>query len=289
MAPNTSRYWKKGASVKSVKSLNASVAKSLPKHTSAIARSFAAFTRFLLGYEESTKTYPTKPTNHELSLLHTATQDEILSDQRIFLNLTVDMTEKTWSPFKEFFMADLKTYGVSRMTFDWDARDTRGWNCIVAVLVGSIGVLRWLRGRAEDIRLNRLDSEKLCRKEQQRKKRVEAKQLLPDSDCCSDTEWDPEEIKYESLGVPWRSQQYSTLLHRIDDLLYHYKASVTGATAVSRRFDQCRTKSKLDNPKAPVCVGLPRNFEEELAALKMIPVSGLLNSLPAFIDSLLGN
>lgn len=260
-------------------------------------------------------------------------------------------------------MADLKTYGVSQMTFNWDAKDTRGWNCTVAVLVvkhwrfardhgafnnkhsvnpthntisNCIGlVLRWLCGRAEDIRLHRLDAEKLRQKEQQRKKKVvslvkyyqylfiqlssnqylklfgyreetverhlteEAKQLLPDADCCSDTEWDPEAIEYQSLGVPWRSQQYGTFLHGLDNLSYHYKASVTGPTAASRRFDQCRKKARLDNPKAPVCIGLPRNcydplflsnlVEDELAALKMKPILGLLNSLPAFMDSLLGN
>lgn len=106
--------------------------------------------------------------------------------------------------------------------------------------------------------------------------------LLPNADCCSDTEWDPEALKYPRVGLRWRSQSYEDfLLNKIDGLSFSYKSRVSGLTQATQRFDQCRLPATYTNDNAAVCCGLPANFydtiflssltEEQKVSLQMKP------------------
>lgn len=121
-----------------------------------------------------------------------------------------------------------------------------------------------------------------------------ASEIMPHHDCCSDTEWEPEDTQYPSVGLVWRSQQYASILQQIDGLSFKYCASTRGVVNAHKRFDQCRTQATHTNPHAPVCIGLPENcydpvflsnlMPEDKAALHMKPVTSLLNILPPHIE-----
>ncbi|EGG10001.1 uncharacterized protein MELLADRAFT_60770 [Melampsora larici-populina 98AG31] len=177
-----------------------------------------------------------------------------------------------------------------------------------------IGIVhRWMRGTATDIRQGRRSPQKLLRKETGRKKIAlfkyrlrsmsalakaeklgdEATKLLPHHDCCSDTEWQPENTHHPAVGLIWRSQEFTSVLHQLDELSEKYSSSTKGPLITSRRFDQCRTVATTTNASAPVCRGLPENcYEpvwlssltaEEKVSLQIKPVSTLLNTLPVHI------
>ncbi|EGG10003.1 uncharacterized protein MELLADRAFT_103727 [Melampsora larici-populina 98AG31] len=176
-------------------------------------------------------------------------------------------------------------------------------------------MLRWVRGQRVDIRQNCRSAQKNLQKEMRRKKRTlfkyrveslsrllrasnlpdQAAELLPHHDCCSETEWVPEETSYPSIGLVWRSQQYNSIIQQIDGLSFKYCSSTQGPLRASRRFDQCRTKATQVDSNAAFCPGLPENCydplflfnltDEEKAALQMKPVSSLLNTLPNVIQN----
>ncbi|EGF99456.1 uncharacterized protein MELLADRAFT_68543 [Melampsora larici-populina 98AG31] len=338
VAARTSHHWKKGVAVTSLKAVNASSGEG-------ICQSLAKFTRFLLGYDKLTKSYPPAPTDDERCQLRPLSQHEIMSDHKIFgtnsVSAHVSSDDEDIIPFKLLFLSDLKSYGISRMTLDWEKNDKDIWNRTLAVLIvkhwryakseGAFSgesvtpshntekicmgvVLRWIRGRANDVRQNRGSREKVLRKETLRKKQVlfkyrtdsltrlmkakkleqKASEIMPHHDCCSDTEWEPEDTQYPSVGLIWRSQQYASILQQIDGLSYKYCASSRGVVNAHKRFDQCRTKATHTNPHAAVCIGLLENcydpvflsnlMPEEKAALHMKPVTSLLNILPPLIE-----
>ncbi|EGG11579.1 uncharacterized protein MELLADRAFT_59734 [Melampsora larici-populina 98AG31] len=253
----------------------------------------------------------------------------------------VGVPDENLEMFKALCLADLANHGITRLSFDWELADRSPWNQTVAIFIAKhwqyaysqgafddkaiwsahntektcIGIiLRWLRGRSEDIRQKRRSPEKLRQKEACRKKRMlfkyradslsrllvarnlpqDASVILPHHNCCSDTEWDPEETQYPSVGLVWRSQQYTSLIHQIDGLSFKYSKSTQGARAASQRFDQCRTQATQTNIHAAVCPGLPENCydplfisnltTEERAALNLKPVSNLLITLPTEIE-----
>ncbi|EGF97162.1 uncharacterized protein MELLADRAFT_114543 [Melampsora larici-populina 98AG31] len=135
-------------------------------------------------------------------------------------------------------------------------------------------VLRWIRGRTVDIRQCRRSPDKILQKETRRKKRVLFKyrvdslsrllksskldnltsEIMPNVDCCSDTEWDPEETRYPSVGLEWRSEQYTKILHQIDGISFKYCSSTRGPAHACKRFDQCRNEATHTNPQASVCI-----------------------------------
>ncbi|EGG10969.1 uncharacterized protein MELLADRAFT_92372 [Melampsora larici-populina 98AG31] len=344
-AARSSHHWKKGAAPTSLKALNASVYDTLPKPTEAICHSLATFTRFLVGYNKSTKAYPPGPTVDERCHLRPLTQAEIMSDRQVFLTepVTVDngVPEAPLDRFKMFAQNDLRRHGINRLTFDWAKADRDIWNRTMAIFVvkhwqyaksqgalkqsvdsahntesNCIGiVLRWIRGRTVEIRQERQSDDKYRKKETRRKKRVlfkyrcdslsrlllaakidqQASDILPHHDCCSETEWEPENTHYPSVGLIWRSPQYTKVLHQIDKLSYKYSSSTQGPLLASQRFDQCRTSATHNDPKAAVCPGLPENcYEptflayltpEEKTALRIKPVSSWINTLPNQIQN----
>jgi len=126
---------------------------------------------------------------------------------------------------------------------------------------------------------------------------VEALPLIPDADCCSETEWEPEQIKHEKTDLVWRSQPYKSFLHLTDRLSFKYKVQVDGIRLATKRFDQCRIGGSTHNPNAAVCSGLPENCYDPVwyesldydtkARLDRQPPSDLLNTLPEKIERLL--
>ncbi|EGG02642.1 uncharacterized protein MELLADRAFT_66212 [Melampsora larici-populina 98AG31] len=173
-------------------------------------------------------------------------------------------------------------------------------------------LMRWIRGQASAIRSGRNTPEKLRVIENNKKKRQlfkyrretferhlgeESLDLIPDADCCSETEWEPEEIQHNKVGLVWRSQQYASLLHSLDRLSYEYKAQVDGIILATRRFDQCRVDQSSTNPNAAVCCGLPQNCYDQVwynnlnddkkVKLNCQPPSDSLNSLANKIEQLL--
>lgn len=121
---------------------------------------------------------------------------------------------------------------------------------------------------------------------------------MPNSDCCSETDWQPEDTHYDTIGLSWRSSPYTNLLHLLDRFSGRHKASNAGPVLACRRFDQCRTTGNVINDDAPVCCGLPENCydpvflsnltHESKAALRIEPPSNLLNTLPPKILAILG-
>ncbi|EGF97510.1 uncharacterized protein MELLADRAFT_114282 [Melampsora larici-populina 98AG31] len=337
--PGKSRYWKKGAPPKSTKALNASISGTIPKSTASISMCIATFTRTLLGYDSITKAYPLSPTPQELAQLPSLEQQYILSDQRVIHADLIETGDTNMTRSMALFSADLRNHGIHRVTFDWNAPNNSHWNRTMAIFVAkhwmysrtrglfkekSVNklhctefncislVLRWVRGRSEEIRNGRRSPAKRLKKETGRKKKQlfeyrhqslsrllgseeSASELMPDSDCCSETEWQPEETQYKSIGLIWRSSQYSQILHQIDKLSFRYKASIASPLLASRRFDQCRTKATEINWLAPVCCGLPENCYEQVflakltdearTALNVKPPSDALNTLPPMIVS----
>lgn len=118
---------------------------------------------------------------------------------------------------------------------------------------------------------------------------------MPDPDCCSETEWRPEDTHYKSIGLSWRSSQYSQMHHQVDKLSFRYKASAASPLLARRRFDQCRTEATEINRLAPVCFGLPENCYEQVflakltdearTALNVKPPSDALNTILSMIVS----
>ncbi|EGG10170.1 uncharacterized protein MELLADRAFT_103594 [Melampsora larici-populina 98AG31] len=303
-AAAASHHWKKGSAVKSLKSLNASVRASLPESGEAICQSLAGFARELLGYNKFTKTFPPEPSPDERCQLRPLKQKDIMSDRRVFTLQSPSgddgQARNKYYRFKYLCIADLEKHGISRITFDWKAPDSDPWNRTMAVFLFKhwqyantqgafkeavpsendedtcIGIiLRWMRGRAVDIRQGRRSPEKILRKETCRKKiksllqlfeyrkqslhRVllaanlpnSEEELLPSQDCCSETEWEPEKTHCHSIGLVWRSRQYASLLHQIDKASFKYCASQNGLLIASQRFDQCRIEATRTNPNAP--------------------------------------
>ncbi|EGG04110.1 uncharacterized protein MELLADRAFT_65136 [Melampsora larici-populina 98AG31] len=165
-------------------------------------------------------------------------------------------------------------------------------------------IARWIRGRATEIRSGRNDPKKRRVVENNKKKRALFKyrrdsakrhldaswtELITDADCCSETEYEPDQIRYEKIGLVWRSEQYSAFLHSIDRLSFKYKAQLHGNRLAAQRFDQCRIPGSKYNHKAAVCCGLPQNCYDPVwfnsldidkrAKLKAHPPSELMNTL----------
>lgn len=160
----------------------------------------ATFTRLLLGFAKENPVYPMKPTREELGQLRAPIQATLLSDHQVFQSQTVptEGTAEDLAKFRELFLLDLSNHGVLRFTFDWDDLDSSVWNRTMALFIVKhwlyaksqgafkrqginpnyatvpicIGlVLRWMRGRSQEIRIGRRRPEKLLLRERERKKR----------------------------------------------------------------------------------------------------------------------
>ncbi|EGG12189.1 uncharacterized protein MELLADRAFT_89355 [Melampsora larici-populina 98AG31] len=275
--------WKRGTPPTSIKSLNASVAGTIPLANAAISRSLAAFTRKLLGVDKFNKIYPMAPTPEELQQLPQLTQDEIMLDQLVFAS---DLTSATATSnntdmieIVNKFMAELQKYNIHRFTFAWDLPDSHHWNRTMAVFVAKHWRYEQRRGAFKHYGINQSHNTKsncislilrwrgrkrrvLCEYRQDTVKRhlqVDPLLIIPDADCCSDTEWYPDQVKFKRVGLKWRSQQYEGIIRQIDGLSFSYKSSVDTPALAMNRFDQCRIPGTSINPKAAVCCGLPEN------------------------------
>lgn len=122
--------------------------------------------------------------------------------------------------------------------------------------------------------------------------------LLPDSDCCSETEIDPDQQFQHSIGLTWRARKYGDWLHQIDHLSFRHQSSVKGRHMATRRFDTCRQEGNSFNPLAPVCAGLPEEcYEQDIlnsghfskVGLEIQPSSSLLDDAVKAINELLSN
>ena len=195
--------WKHGAPVKSLKANNALVADSLPKATSPACRALSSFIRNLLHYNPVDKSYPLPPTAEEHAQLCHVSQQVIMDDQQIFSPyhaLQPSPTPTQLSSWLErLFLADLQQYGVTRFTFDWQLTEGSNWNRMMTILLvkhwihskkhGAFSnlpinpahtteiklagmIIRWIRGRAVDIRSGRNNPEKLRAIEKHKKKKT---------------------------------------------------------------------------------------------------------------------
>lgn len=101
--------WPNGQPPKSRKAKNKAWSKILPNHNQPECRSFAEFTRFLLGHTNEHREYPNEPAIIELVTLPPLTKEAILHDSPIFTTYTssdhLDPTD--WSPFKALLQANL--------------------------------------------------------------------------------------------------------------------------------------------------------------------------------------
>jgi hypothetical protein len=83
--------------------------------------------------------------------------------------------------------------------------------------------------------------------------------LLPSSDCCSDTEDDPHRGTQRSIRPEWRSVKYGNWLHEVDRLSYKHQSSVKLRMYSGRRLDTRRAEGHTVNPLGKVCANLPEN------------------------------
>ena len=174
--------WKHGAPVKSLKANNALVADSLPKATSPACRALSSFIRNLLHYNPVNKSYPLPPTAEEHAQLCHVSQQVIMDDQQIFSPyhaLQPSPTPTQLSSWLErLFLADLRQYGVTQFTLDWQLTEGSNWNRMMTILLvkhwihskkhGAFSnlpinpahtteiklagmIIRWIRGRSVDI------------------------------------------------------------------------------------------------------------------------------------------
>lgn len=201
------------------------------------------------------------------------------------------------------------------------------------VLIGVVS--RWFRGRIDEQKQKFLDPAKIKQRERTRKRREVSKccltqvtcmcdetdtlecqqlyeyrlatvkkylpaysSLLPDSDCCSETEMDPDQQFQRSLRLTWRATKYGDWLHQIDRLSFLHQSTVKGRNKATRRFDTSRQEGESYNPLAPVCGGLPeecytqdtlKNDDLDKKALVIQPSSSLLDDAVKAINELLAN
>lgn len=85
-----------------------------------------------------------------------------------------------------------------------------------------------------------------------------ALKLLPRASCCSDTE-DDGPGKPRAVGMVWRSQEYSDLLHLLDTLSFNQQKAKHGARWGARRLDMRRSPAIQISTKGQAPRNLPSN------------------------------
>lgn len=175
----------------------------LPSHNSPICRSYADFTRFLLGYSKEHPEYPGPPANDQIIRLRPLTREAIFYNRTVFATYTtVNHPNPTdWTPFKALLYEDLAQHGVSgKLTFEWDAAngEKSRWNQVMVYFIVKhwtfaktaaafskyaldlkwnsediyIGIMtRWVTGRIEEIKNDFQSAAKAQQRERTRKRR----------------------------------------------------------------------------------------------------------------------
>lgn len=92
---------------------------------------------------------------------------------------------------------------------------------------------------------------------------VDPSTLLPNADCCSETEEDGKDVR--AVGLSWRSELYEEFLHAVDDLSFKASSHVHGGRWATRRLDARRKPATRINTSAPICHNLPKNCYKETA------------------------
>ncbi|EGG09638.1 uncharacterized protein MELLADRAFT_61026 [Melampsora larici-populina 98AG31] len=82
--------------------------------------------------------------------------------------------------------------------------------------------------------------------------------FLPSASCCSDTE-DDGPGKPRAVGMVWRSQEYSELLHLLDSLSFNQQKALHGARWGPRRLDMRRGSPIKTSSRGKVPRNLPSN------------------------------
>ncbi|EGG01461.1 uncharacterized protein MELLADRAFT_92162 [Melampsora larici-populina 98AG31] len=200
---NSAPAWPNGAAPKGRKAKNRSFAKILPKSNSPTCKSFAEFTRYLLGHTRNHPHFPNPPTDEQLMSLTPLTQEGILSDTSVFVNYSSDNHPNPldWSVFKALLHTDMANHQIEGpFTFGWEAQggEDAAWNQVMILFtvkhwmfarrasafqkfgldvewekeVIYIGIVtRWVIGRIEDWKNEFASPEKIAQRERSRKRR----------------------------------------------------------------------------------------------------------------------
>lgn len=99
--------------------------------------------------------------------------------------------------------------------------------------------------------------------------------LLPTSDCCSDTEDDPNRPIQRSICPEWRSVRYGNWLHEVDRLSYQDQSTVKLRVHTGRRLDTRRQEGHTINPMGTVCAKLPENCYDSAFLGRFSPLEKL--------------
>ncbi|EGF97348.1 uncharacterized protein MELLADRAFT_85849 [Melampsora larici-populina 98AG31] len=297
--------WPNGGPRKSRKAKNRAWSNILPSSKGPDCRSYADFTRSMLGYTTKNPEFPDPPSMIEIVSLPPLTKEAIFHDSSVFTlynSSTHSDPTCNWVPFKALLEADLSRHSIHRYTFQWDAfnGEDSEWNQIMIYFtvkhwkfaknasafdgygldldqdkeIIQIGIVtRWLCGKIEQIKNGFNEDSKVRQRYRTRKKRElweyrretltrhlpEYLDLLPNADCCSETEDNPQVAVQRSIRPYWRSEKYGNWIHEIDGLSYDHQASVMRRLHAARRFDTHRQEGSTINPLSKVCAGLPED------------------------------
>ena len=200
---NRTGVWPNGAPPKSRKAKNRAWNKILPKSNTPNCRSYADFTRFMLGYTTEHPEYPDPPSMIDIVTLPPLTKDAILHESSVFTtyNSSAHSDPTDWAPFKALLQADLLRHGVHQYTFEWHAHDGEDspWNLVMIFFtvkhwkfakgayafdngygldmrwdqdIIQVGIMkRWLCGRIEEIKNGFNQDAKVKQRHRTRKRR----------------------------------------------------------------------------------------------------------------------
>lgn len=128
--------WPNGGPPKSRKAKNKAWSLILPSSKGPDCRSYAEFTRTMLGYTRQNKEYPGPPSMIEIVSLPPLTKEAIFHDSTVFTSYnssTHSNPSRDWAPFKELLLADLNRHSINHYTFQWDAfnGEDSEWNQVM--------------------------------------------------------------------------------------------------------------------------------------------------------------
>ncbi|EGG07564.1 uncharacterized protein MELLADRAFT_105519 [Melampsora larici-populina 98AG31] len=119
---------------------------------------------FLIGYDQSSKTYPPGPTPDERCQLQSVSQKEIMSNWQIFLNVPTSIDDICQNRLSAKKLRQKEMQHKKRTLLKYRAKSL-----------------------SQLLRASNLPNQ--------------ASDLLPHHDCCSDTDWQAEETLYPSIGM----------------------------------------------------------------------------------------
>ncbi|EGG09119.1 uncharacterized protein MELLADRAFT_96390 [Melampsora larici-populina 98AG31] len=231
-------------------------------------------------------------------------------DDNFTFEWKADNGEKsTWNQTMIFFTVKHWKFAKAASAFENFGLDQDNPNDLVQVGI----MTRWVIGRIEEIKRRFRDPSKVEQRTRSKKRRDLWKyrkatlqqhlpqflDLLPDADCCSDTEDDPHRPIQKSICPAWRSVKYGNWLHEVDRLSYQDQSTIKLRIHPARRLDTRRQEGHTVNPFGTVCANLPENCYEsaflkhydplEKLALGISPSSAKLDDALTAIATLLPN